>query len=170
MAFSNPTAQTSLHLQGQIHPQSRLGHRRSHDHSYHVSFWTTLPQATKPLSKLRACCVSFNRAEVNEGWRLRSPWVQRLRGRQTVRAASSQRPLPTQGQLARRLTVNCLAQGCYHQAVKTFEELRLWNDMIFVEVPQHRRLVCSKCGGRNVKVMPIFPARRGTPRRAARRS
>src|SRR6478609_7572514 len=102
MAFSNPTAQTSLHLQGQIHPQSRLGHRRSHDHSYHVSFWTTLPQATKPLSKLRACCVSFNRAEVNEGWRLRSPWVQRLRGRQTVRAASSQRPLPTQGQLARR--------------------------------------------------------------------
>jgi hypothetical protein len=68
------------------------------------------------------------------------------------------------------LTVHCLAQGCYHQAVKTFEELRLWNDMIFVEVPQHRRLVCSKCGGRNVKVMPIFPARRGTPRRAARRS
>ena len=27
------------------------------------------------------------------------------------------------------LTVHCLAQGCYHQAVKTFEELRLWNDM-----------------------------------------
>jgi hypothetical protein len=24
------------------------------------------------------------------------------------------------------LTVHCL--GCYHQAVKTFEELRLWND------------------------------------------
>jgi hypothetical protein len=41
------------------------------------------------------------------------------------------------------LTVHCLGQGC-HQAVKTFEELKLWNDMIFVEVPQHRRLVCSK--------------------------
>jgi hypothetical protein len=30
------------------------------------------------------------------------------------------------------LTVHCLC--CYHQAVKTFEELRLWNDMIFVDV------------------------------------
>ena len=26
------------------------------------------------------------------------------------------------------LTVYCL--GCYHQAVKTFEELKLWNDMM----------------------------------------
>jgi hypothetical protein len=34
------------------------------------------------------------------------------------------------------LTVHCLA--CYHQAVKTFEELKLWNDMIFVDVPQER--------------------------------
>ena len=32
------------------------------------------------------------------------------------------------------LTVHCL--GCYHQAVKTFEELKLWNDMIFFDVPQ----------------------------------
>jgi len=29
------------------------------------------------------------------------------------------------------LTVHCL--GCYHQAVKTFEELKLWNAMIFVD-------------------------------------
>ena len=28
------------------------------------------------------------------------------------------------------LTVHCL--GCYHEGVKTFEELKLWNDMIFV--------------------------------------
>ena len=59
------------------------------------------------------------------------------------------------------LTVHCL--GCYHQAVKTFEGLKLWNDMIFVEVPKHRLLVCSQCDGRNVKVMPIFPPARGTP-------
>jgi hypothetical protein len=59
------------------------------------------------------------------------------------------------------LTVHCL--GCYHQAVKTFEKLKLWNDMIFVDVPKHRRLVCSQCGSRNVRVMPIFPAARGTP-------
>jgi hypothetical protein len=42
-----------------------------------------------------------------------------------------------------KLTVHCL--GCYQQAVKTFEELKLWNDMIFVDVPKHRRLVCSQC-------------------------
>ena len=52
------------------------------------------------------------------------------------------------------LTVHCL--GCYNHAVKTFEELKLWNDMIFVDVPK-RRLVGSKCGSRNV-----FPDRSGT--------
>jgi hypothetical protein len=41
--------------------------------------------------------------------------------------------------------------------------LKLWNDMVFVDVPKHRHFVCSKCGGRNVKVMPIFPPARGTP-------
>ena len=33
------------------------------------------------------------------------------------------------------LTVHCTAAGCYHQAVKTFDELKLWNDMVFVDVP-----------------------------------
>ena len=56
-----------------------------------------------------------------------------------------------------------LPRLCYHQAVKTFEELKLWNDMIFVDVPQDRHFVCTQCGGRIVKVMPIFPAARGTP-------
>jgi hypothetical protein len=55
----------------------------------------------------------------------------------------------------------CLS--CYHQAVKTFEELKLWNGMIFVDVPQHRRLVCSQCGSSNVKVMSIFSPAKGTP-------
>ena len=61
------------------------------------------------------------------------------------------------------LTVHCLGNGCHHQTVKTFNELKLWNDMIFVDVPKYRRLVCSKCGSRNIKAMPIFPAARGTP-------
>ena len=61
------------------------------------------------------------------------------------------------------LTAHCLGVGCYHQAVKTFEELKLWNDIIFVDVPKHRHFVCTKCGGRNVRVMPIFPPARGTP-------
>ena len=56
------------------------------------------------------------------------------------------------------LTAHCL--GCYHQAVKTFEELKLWNHIIFVDVPKHRRLVCSQCGGRNVKVMLDLSARK----------
>jgi hypothetical protein len=34
------------------------------------------------------------------------------------------------------LTVHCLGFGCYHEAVKTFEELKFWNDMIFVEIPE----------------------------------
>jgi hypothetical protein len=37
-------------------------------------------------------------------------------------------------------------------------ELKLWNDMIFVEVPKQRQLVCSQCGSRNLKVMHV-PAR-----------
>jgi hypothetical protein len=41
-----------------------------------------------------------------------------------------------------KLTIHCL--GCCHQAVKRFEELKLWNDMIFVDVPKHRHFVCSK--------------------------
>jgi hypothetical protein len=61
------------------------------------------------------------------------------------------------------LTVHCLGFGCYHEAVKTFEELKLWNDMIFVDVPKYRRFVCTQCGSRKVKVMPIFPPARGTP-------
>ena len=52
---------------------------------------------------------------------------------------------PCSGGVEKALTVYCL--GCYHQAVKTFEELKLWNDMIFIDVPQHRRLVCNQCGG-----------------------
>jgi superfamily I DNA and RNA helicase len=37
--------------------------------------------------------------------------------------------------------VHCLGFGCHHQAVKTFNELKLWNDMIFVDVPKHRHFV-----------------------------
>jgi hypothetical protein len=51
-------------------------------------------------------------------------------------------------------TERSVLSGCYHQAVRTFQQLKLWNDMIFVDVPQHRRLVCSQCGGPDVKVMP----------------
>ena len=48
-----------------------------------------------------------------------------------------------------------LTQGCHHQAVKTFQRLRLWNEMIFVDVPKCRHRVCSQCANRNLK-MRIF--------------
>jgi hypothetical protein len=67
-----------------------------------------------------------------------------------------------QDAIRRRSWEGC-RRGCYHQAVKTFEELKLWNDMIFFDVPKHRHFVCSQCGGRHVKMMPIFPPARGTP-------
>jgi hypothetical protein len=73
--------------------------------------------------------------------------------------ASPPRPLATQERAARRSS-RSIAWHCYHQAVKTFEELKLWNDMIFVDLPKHRRLVCSQCGSRNVRVMPIEVWRR----------
>jgi hypothetical protein len=43
--------------------------------------------------------------------------------------------------------------------VKTFEELRLSNDMISVDMPKHLTL----CARSNVKGMPIFPPAKGTP-------
>ena len=49
-------------------------------------------------------------------------------------------------------------------AIKTFEELKLWNDMIFVDVPRHRHFVCTQCGSRNVK-----PNSR-SPRKPSKRS
>jgi hypothetical protein len=100
-------------------------------------WWSVGPQKQLP----RRLTVIHHRAEVNEGWRLCSPGVQRLRG-----PPNRSRGEPTKtiahARAARRRTVRCLAQGCYHLwrqslAVKTFEELRLWNDRIFVDVPQH---------------------------------
>jgi hypothetical protein len=81
------------------------------------------------------------------------------------RGANPQRLLAMPERVAKRpLTVHCLGPECHHQAVKTLEELKLWNDMIFVDVPQHRHFVCTLCGRQDVKVMPIFPPARGTRR------
>ena len=62
------------------------------------------------------------------------------------------------------LTVHCqnTACHCHHQARKTFDELKLPPEMIFVHVPQFRCFVCNKCGGRIARVMPIFPDTRKT--------
>jgi hypothetical protein len=62
-----------------------------------------------------------------------------------------------------RFTIHCEAQGCHHQAVMSFDELGLPDETIFVHIPHVRGFVCSKCGSRNVRVMPILPPARGTP-------
>jgi hypothetical protein len=62
-----------------------------------------------------------------------------------------------------RFTIHCEATGCHHRAEMSFDELGLPDDVIFVDIPRVKRFTCSKCGRRNVKVMPIFPAAKGTP-------
>jgi hypothetical protein len=56
-----------------------------------------------------------------------------------------------------QFTVHCESTGCHHKAVMSFDQLGLPDETIFVYIPRVRGFVCSKCGSRNVKVMPIFP-------------
>ncbi len=86
-------------------------------------------------------------------------------------------PLPTIGQtLAQGLTrvrVSCLGiyQGytCHHAGIVALDALRLSDDVAFVEIPKARRLRCSRCGARDIQVMPDWAsakaerAPRGTP-------
>lgn len=44
-----------------------------------------------------------------------------------------------------------------------FDELRLPDETIFIHIPRLLNFLCSKCGSRDVKVMPIFPPARGQP-------
>jgi hypothetical protein len=62
-----------------------------------------------------------------------------------------------------RFTIFCERHGCGHRAELAFDQLRLPDSAIFVHIPQLLNFVCSKCGSRDVKVMPIFPPARGQP-------
>jgi hypothetical protein len=53
--------------------------------------------------------------------------------------------------------------GCGHRAQMRFDELRLPDKTIFIHIPRLLNFLCSKCGSRDVKVMPIFPPARGQP-------
>ena len=68
-------------------------------------------------------------------------------------------PQPTIGDYRRkgmrRLSVHCIELGlCGHVATFTFEVLKLPDDMTFLDVPKHRRFLCSRCGGRRVEISP----------------
>jgi hypothetical protein len=62
-----------------------------------------------------------------------------------------------------RFTVHCGRIECGHRAELAFDEIRLPDETIFVHIPRLLNFVCSKCGSRDVKVMPIFPPARGQP-------
>ncbi|MDD5277709.1 MAG: hypothetical protein PHR16_16705 [Methylovulum sp.] len=67
-------------------------------------------------------------------------------------------PLPTVGDTRAQgitaLSVTCESPNCRWSSYSAFDALRLPDDMVFVEIPRHRRFVCSRCGGRRVGVMP----------------
>jgi hypothetical protein len=60
-------------------------------------------------------------------------------------------------------TVHCGRVECGHRAEMTFDEIKLPDSTIFVHIPRLLNFVCTNCGSRDVKVMPIFPPARGQP-------
>ena len=84
-------------------------------------------------------------------------------------------PLPTVGDTRAEditaLSVTCENPACRWSSYATFDALRLADEIVFVDIPRHRRFVCSRCGDRRVGVMPDCrmyrargngkPARRG---------
>jgi hypothetical protein len=56
------------------------------------------------------------------------------------------------------LGVHCAADlVCSHSRVMTFDELRLADDAVLINVPRVRRFVCTRCGRREVQVRPEWP-------------
>ena len=60
-----------------------------------------------------------------------------------------------------RVRVSCLGMykghTCHHGGVVELEALRLPDEVAFVEIPRARRLRCSRCGARDIHVMPDWP-------------
>ena len=61
------------------------------------------------------------------------------------------------------LRVHCSAdQVCVHSRAMTFDELRLADDAVLVNVPRVRRFVCTRCGRRKVQVRPEWPGQKAS--------
>lgn len=69
--------------------------------------------------------------------------------------------LPTIGDSRRqgitKFTVTCASPACWSTRRFSFDELKLEDDIAFVEIPEHRRFRCQKCGSRKVTVMADWP-------------
>ena len=53
-----------------------------------------------------------------------------------------------------RLSVTCANLQCRHSAKLAFDDLKMEDDVTFIDIPQSRRFLCTLCGGRRVEVFP----------------
>ena len=67
-------------------------------------------------------------------------------------------PPPTIGDFRamgiRGFSVTCAGLLCRHVGEVTFDTLGLPDAVVFLQIPRHGRLLCSRCGGREVQVFP----------------
>ena len=56
-----------------------------------------------------------------------------------------------------KFTVYCSTPQCWAARRFSFDELKLEDDIAFVEIPKHRRFRCRKCGNREVTLMADWP-------------
>ncbi len=66
------------------------------------------------------------------------------------------------------LHIRCLADPCGHVGWKTYDELALPNDLIFIRIARYRHFVCSRCGKRQFEISADWRDHRaaGTGQRA----
>lgn len=63
-----------------------------------------------------------------------------------------------------KFTVHCSTPQCWAARRFSFDDLGLTDDVVFVDIPKHRRFVCRKCGSRTVTIMADWPkALQGKP-------
>jgi hypothetical protein len=53
--------------------------------------------------------------------------------------------------------IYCTTPGCCNERKVTFESTGLRGDVPFTDIPERRRLVCSRCGRRSMSVFPNWP-------------
>ena len=115
------------------------------------------------MSEARRQGAWISAAEANLVWSL-IQMIRRLT-RATGWSGIPEGRLPTIGDDRRRgitkFTVHCATPHCWASRRFSFDDLGLDDGVVFVEIPQHRRFRCRKCGGRQVTVMADHPSALG---------
>lgn len=80
--------------------------------------------------------------------------------------------LPTIGSIkaqgVRGVIVECGRQGCGNRRKLSFDDLRLPDSVVFVEIARHGGFHCYRCGGRNASIVANYPNPLGPPPGASR--